>query len=565
MEPLKKFTLANMINHTCAAFPQNPALSMVDETPLTYYELKYQIEELIQFMNDNGIVKGDKVAILSQNMPQWGIAYLAVTSMGAVVVPVLTDFHVNEILHILKHSGSKMIFVSAALFDKIGYADLDTRPMMVMIENFELIAPETSKDKLKELINSGTVSFAKFKAKAMKAVGLIKTEVNEDDIAAIIYTSGTTGSSKGVMLTHKNLVYDAYLTVTHIQKIVDSDRFISILPLSHTYECTIGFIIPMMKGACVYYLDKPPTARVLVPAMQKIQPTMILSVPLVIEKIFKLQVYPQLNKNFVFRELYKLPVTRKLLHKVAGKKLMKTFGGKIHFFGIGGALLSPEVERFLFEAGFPYAIGYGLTETSPLIAGCTPAIVKFRATGITIPGVDVRIDNPDPKTREGEIQVKGPTVMKGYYRDKERTEQAFTPDGWFKTGDLGVLTNKSYLYIKGRIKNVIIGASGENIYPEELEAVINEQGSVLESLVYEAEGKITAKVYLNYEYIDKTIGIDKMSSVQAEKQLKQLLENIRSSVNKNVSSFSVIHRIIEQKEPFEKTPTQKIKRFLYQS
>jgi long-chain acyl-CoA synthetase len=435
---------------------------------------------------------------------------------------------------------------------------------MVMIENFELIAPETTKANLKELINSGSVSFAKFKAKAMKAVGLIKAEVAEDDIAAIIYTSGTTGSSKGVMLTHKNLVMDAFLTVSHIQKIVPSDCFISILPLSHTYECTIGFIIPMMQGACVYYLDKPPTARVLVPAMQKIRPTMILSVPLVIEKIFKLQIYPQLNKNIIFKELYKIPLTRKLLHKVAGKKLMKTFGGRIHFFGIGGALLSPEVERFLYEAGFPYAIGYGLTETSPLIAGCTPSIVKFRATGIIIPGVEARIDSPDPRTKEGEIQVKGPTVMKGYYRDKERTEQAFTPDGWFKTGDLGILTNKGYLYIKGRIKNVIIGSSGENIYPEELEAIINQQGNVLESLVYETEGTIAAKVYLNYEQIDKTIGIDKMSSVQAERQIKIILENIRAHVNKNVSAFSKINRIVEQKEPFEKTPTQKIKRFLYQ-
>jgi long-chain acyl-CoA synthetase len=205
-----------------------------------------------------------------------------------------------------------------------------------------------------------------------------------------------------------------------------------------------------------------------------------------------------------------------------------------------------------------------LTETSPLIAGSSPAKVKFRATGVTIPGLEVRIDNPDPKTGEGEIQVRGATVMKGYYRDKERTEQAFTPDGWFKTGDLGILKKRNYLYIKGRIKNVIIGPSGENIYPEELEAVINEQESVLESMVYESEGKIIARVFLNYEYLEKTLGLDKMSSSLIDKQLKGLLESIRKTVNKNVSTFSAIHRIIEQKEPFEKTPTQKIKRFLYQ-
>jgi long-chain acyl-CoA synthetase len=565
MELLKTFTIGEMIKNTCETYPQLPALSMVDENPVTYADLKLQIEDVTSLLQDNGIVKGDRVAILSQNMPQWGIAYLTITSMGAIVVPILTDFHNNEILHIIKHSGCKAIFISSNMYDKIGYEDYDIRPLMILIDDFTIITPDTTKDKLKELIGEGKISFAKFKAKAMNAIGIKKSEVFEDDIAAIIYTSGTTGSSKGVMLTHKNLVYDAYITIKHIQRVTHEDRFISILPLSHTYECTIGLIIPMMTGACVYYLDKPPTAKVLVPAMQKIKPTMILSVPLVIEKIFKLQVHPQLTGNIVFKELYKIPVTRKLLHKIAGKKLMKTFGGKIHFFGIGGALLSSDVERFLYEAGFPYAIGYGLTETSPLIAGSSPAKVKFRATGVTIPGIQVRIENPDPKTGEGEIQVKGATVMKGYYKDKERTEQAFTEDGWFKTGDLGILKKQNYLYIKGRIKNVIIGPSGENIYPEEIEARINEQESVLESLVYESDGKIIARVYLNHEMIDKALGIDKMSSVQAEKHIKDILDNIKTAVNKNVSSFSKIHKITEQKEPFEKTPTQKIKRFLYQN
>jgi len=319
----------------------------------------------------------------------------------------------------------------------------------------------------------------------------------------------------------------------------------------------------MMTGACVYYLDKPPTARVLVPAMQKIKPTMILSVPLVIEKIFKLQVHPQLTKNLMMREMYQIPMFRKVLHQIAGKKLMKTFGGKMHFFGVGGALLSPDVERFLFEAGFPYAIGYGLTETSPLIAGCAPEVVKFRATGVTLPTLDVRIANPDPKTGEGEIQVRGDTVMKGYYRDPERTQEAFTPDGWFKTGDLGILRKKNYLYIKGRIKNVIVGSNGENIYPEEIEAILNENENILESMVYESDKKITARVFLNYESIDKVFGINKMSNAQAQKHIISMLEQIRTHVNKSVSSFSMIHRMIEQKEPFEKTPTQKIKRFLY--
>jgi long-chain acyl-CoA synthetase len=320
----------------------------------------------------------------------------------------------------------------------------------------------------------------------------------------------------------------------------------------------------MMKGSSVYYIDKPPTASVLIPAMQKIKPTMILTVPLIMEKIFKMQVHPQLNKNAVFKFLYKIPSTRKILHKLAGNKLQKMFGGKIHFFGIGGAMLSYEVEKFLWEAGFPYAIGYGLTETSPLIAGGGPKAMKFRSTGITIPGLEVRIDKPNPKTGEGEIQVKGDSVMIGYYKDPERTKEVFTEDGFFKTGDLGILKPTTYLYIKGRIKNVIIGPSGENIYPEELEAIINENELVLESMVYQSNERIIARVYLNYEMIDKELQNLSKGSSFAQKHIDKVLENIRIHVNNNVSAYSRIVKMIEQKEPFEKTPTLKIKRFLYE-
>ncbi len=560
--PFKTFTLLSMINRTIDAFPRRNALSMVDGIPITYGEMGTMIEDVIRLLHSHGIIKGDRVAILSENSPNWGVVYLAITTMGAIAVPILVDFHANEINHILRHAGCKIVFVSSQLYDKIAYEDFEIRPEIILIETFDSIPIETGRDKIKELVREGSKSLSILKGKAMLAVGLTSREVKEDDIAAIIYTSGTTGSSKGVMLTHKNIVYDAWITL-HIKYVTEKDRLISILPLSHAYEGTIGFIIPMMQGACVYYLDKPPTARVLVPAMQKIRPTMILSVPLVIEKIFKMQIYPQLTKNIVMKKLYHIPMFRKILHQVSGQKLMKTFGGKLEFFGIGGALLSQEVERFLWEASFPYAIGYGLTETSPLIAGCSPDVVKFRATGVILPTLDVRIANPDSKTGEGEIQVKGDTVMKGYYRDPERSKEVFTSDGYFKTGDLGILTKANYLYIKGRIKNVIVGSNGENIYPEGLEASLNENENVLESLVYESNHKITARVFLNYEIIDKNFGISKMSNVQAAKNITSLLEQIKDNVNRNVSSFSMIHRIIEQKEPFEKTPTQKIKRFLY--
>jgi long-chain acyl-CoA synthetase len=562
MIQLDTFTLKAMIKQTVERHGNRPALTMVDAEPITYQQLDSLIDDVIDMMRDHGIQKGDRVAILSQNMPHWGVAYLAITSMGAIVVPILVDFHLSEILQIIRHSGAKAIFVSALHYDKVAYSDLDPMPVMFNLESLETVDANLPKDKITEFIQERSMAFKRFRNKAKEAVGLAG-EPHEDDLAAIIYTSGTTGSSKGVMLTHRNLVRDAWLTL-HIQEVNERDRLISVLPLSHTYECTIGFIIPMMTGACVYYLDKPPTARILIPAMQKVKPTMILTVPLIIEKIFKMQIFPQLTRNLLMRELYKLPPIRKALHTVAGKKLMKTFGGKIHFFGIGGALLSHDVERFLYEAGFPYAIGYGLTETSPLIAGCTPAVVKFRSTGTVLPELDVRIANPDPKTKIGEIQIKGPTVMKGYYKDKERTEQAYTPDGYFKTGDLGLLTKNNYLYIKGRIKNVIIGPNGDNIYAEEVEAKLNEAESVLESLVYESGGNIVARVFLNYEILDKLHGISKMGNAQTEKFIEKHLLELRTHINANVASFSKIHKIIEQKEPFEKTPTQKIKRFLYQ-
>lgn len=555
-------TLKDMLDRSCELYANRPALSNVDGEPITYRDLREQVNALVLLMTEHGIVKGDRVAILSQNMPNWGVAYLAITYMGAVVVPILVDFHVNEILQILKHSEARLIFVSSAQYEKIGYADLDPKIVLIAMDNFEPLQQRTPKAKLAEFIYEQGKQLQKLRINAMKAIGLIKATVVEDDLASLIYTSGTTGQSKGVMLTHKNLVQDAYVT-TQFQHMDDHDRLLSILPLPHTYECTIGFIIPMMQGACVYYLDKPPTARVLIPAMQKIRPTMILTVPLIIEKIFKVQIYPQLNGNPVFRELYKLPPTRKMLHKLAGKKLMKTFGGELHFFGVGGAKLSYEAERFLYEAGFPYAIGYGLTETSPLIAGCTPKDVKFRSTGNPLKNLQIRIANPDPQTHIGEIQVKGDTVMKGYYKDSQRTAEAFTEDGYFKTEDLGTL-RKNYLYIIGRSKNVIVAASGENIYPEEIENKLNEHEAVLESLVLESAGQIVARVFLNAEYLEKHHHLDKLGGSAAENLIQRILTEIRSQTNQNLAVFSRIHKIIEQKEPFEKTATQKIKRFLYQ-
>jgi len=395
----------------------------------------------------------------------------------------------------------------------------------------------------------------------MKFAGLVDEEIKEDDLAAILYTSGTTGHSKGVMLTHGNIVYDAYATIVLVN-IKEGDRMLSILPLYHTYEATLGLVTPLMVGASVYYLDKPPTPAVLLPALKKIQPTIMLSVPLVIEKIYHGKILHEINKKGFVRSLYKVPFLRKKINQAAGKKLYETFGGKLKMFCIGGAALSKDVEIFLREAKFPYSVGYGLTETSPLVTGTPPETTRLSSAGITLVGMQVKILSPDFETGEGEVLIKGPNVMKGYYKDEEKTKAVFTDDGWFRSGDLGLIKD-GYLYLKGRSKNVIIGTNGKNIYPEEIESLINENEYVLESLVVEKDKKLIAKVHFNNDILDEKYNFQKLSDPEARAKKNELMNELLKYVNERISTFSRLNGIIEQQEPFEKTPTKKIKRYLY--
>jgi long-chain acyl-CoA synthetase len=301
--------------------------------------------------------------------------------------------------------------------------------------------------------------------------------------------------------------------------------------------------------------------------MQAIKPTMILTVPLIIEKIYRSKIHPELTSSALKRYFYSLKPTRKLMHRIAAKKLYNTFGGKLHFFGVGGAKLSYEVEQFLSEGRFPYSIGYGMTEASPLISGCTPKITGFRQAGYCLPGQELRIDNPNAENGEGEIHVRGANVMVGYYKEEVLTREMFTEDGWLKTGDLGVIDSKGYIELKGRLKNMILGPSGENIYPEEIEDVINNHDLVSESLVYELKGKLVARVHLNYEALESRYSHLRDAAITLQQEIDllidEMLEEIRIYVNSRVSNFSKVNLVVVQVEPFEKTPTQKIKRYLY--
>jgi long-chain acyl-CoA synthetase len=541
-----ELTFPSVFRQTVDRFRNCGAYAFAGEEPKSWETVSREVLALMAMLEGNGIRRGDKVAIISSNMPNWGIAYFAITFMGAVAVPVLPDFSATEVQNILDHSGTKAIFISCLLLPRIeGYesSDLET---VIHIEDFTL--------------GRQTGNSAEYKP-GLQPAGIY--EVNEDDIASIIYTSGTTGRSKGVMLTHRNIVFNA-MKGRMIQPIDEHDRFLSVLPLSHSYENTLGLILPMLAGSCVYYLRKPPTPAVLLPALSVVRPTMMLTVPLIMEKIYYNKIKPAFSDNILIRLLYKIPLLRKKLNVAAGKKLIATFGGKLKFYGIGGAKLNTAVERFLKEAKFPYAIGYGLTETAPLLAGANPAQSVLESTGPAIEGIELIINNPDANTGEGEIWVRGPNVMKGYYREPELTREILSDDGWFRTGDLGTLDKNGNLYIKGRLKNMIVGASGENIYPEEIESVINDFRFVTESLVIQQKGKLVAYVHLNIEEMEKKYQhLKEDVTRQFEAKKEELLLELKAYVNSKVSKFSQITNIILHPVPFQKTATLKIKRFLY--
>lgn len=567
MSELSLYTMRHIVERSARLYPDEPAYSAVGEEPLLFSEVCEHIQKLSLWLEEQGVAKGDRVAILSESCVNWGISYFAITGMGAIAVPILPDFHPDAIQHILRHSESKVIFVSEKLYPKLEECKDIEDILSVNMESFRAIEHGTTRAKVREIRTLGLREFRKLREKAVRmkasALGDAAGETSapeEDDTAVIIYTSGTTGHSKGVMLSHRNIVWDAHAVRTIVQ-LRPGDRMLSILPLAHTYECTLGLVLPMINGVHVHYMDKPPTARALLPALAVIRPTAMLSVPLVMEKMYKTALLPKLTSSWLKKRLYAIPFFRRKLNAIAGRKLMELFGGELKIFCIGGAGLAPDVEKFLREAHFPYAIGYGLTETAPLVAGSDPAHTRLTSTGPAMPETEIRIVDADPSTGEGEIIVKGPSVMQGYYKAPQLTKEAFTKDGWFRTGDLGRFDDDGNLYIKGRLKNVIIGPSGENIYPEEIEALIHQSPYVLESLVLQVDGKLVARLHLDSTRIDEEFG--DLTVMEAKARTEVLLEAIRLEVNAKVSSFAKLAKVVQQLEPFEKTPTHKIKRFLY--
>lgn len=533
---LENYTITSLLDESFNKFASKKATSTFKGKTYTYLEYKNMISLYAIKLLKQGIKKGDKVAIFGEGSPEWGISYLAIISIGAVAVPLMADFNALEVESVLDHSETKTIIVSKA---KLKYIDVDS------LDNvFD--------------ISSGSLIKGKEEQNITYSYQFNNPNIDESDIASIIYTSGTTGKSKGVMLTHKNITFMAN-QLGSILEVLPSDEVLSILPLAHIYEFTIGFIVPLFKGAHITYLGKPVAVSSLLPALEEVKPTIMLTVPMIIEKVYQKKIAPLYETGAKLAPIKDNELLRKPINKLIGLKLKKTFGGRLRFFGIGGAKINPEVERFLSEASFPYAIGYGLTETSPLLAGGNAQTTRIYSAGKELLGTSLKLINVNPISKVGEIVTKGDHVMKGYYKEPKLTEEVMTDDGYFRTGDMGVFDKDNYLYITGRLKNMILGSNGENIYPENIAFVINQYPLVEESLVVEGEKGLVALIKLTPEAIKKLFVEGKeLTKETTDKLIEDILKYVNSKVNKN--SFIKTCKIVDE---FEKTASQKIKTFLY--
>ncbi len=529
-------TLAKLYEYATTVYSKKQYTQWYDTQKggYTYASFKEKCDSLSKVLTQYGIGAGDKVAILSQSMPNWSVAFFSLAPFGRIVIPILPDSSQNEVTNIINHSETKAIFVSQRLAGKVS---------------------EEVKDKMVLIIDIDTLEIVKSDDEHFTCDG--KTSVpTPEDIATIIYTSGTTGSAKGVVLSHRNLTANV-ITCYHSCKRTSKDRWLSVLPMAHTLEMTLCMLYPMYCGATVYYLPKPPVASLLLKALKVVKPTTMLTVPMIIEKVYKGSVLPTIRNSrtltWMNEHMYGL------MCWIIGMKLKATFGGHMSFYGIGGAKLDPEVEKFLLKAKFPYAIGYGLTETSPLLGYSMHGWRKVGSFGYPVYNVKLKLHNMDPQTGEGEVVALGPNVMLGYYKDPVRTKSVFTEDGWFRTSDIAVQDEKGRFYIKGRNNNMILGPSGENIYPEEIENVVNNIEGVSESIIVERNGKLVALVQPSENFIQW----DNESEDRLYEKLDGWKEKILSITNKNVNKSSQVSSVEVMKEPFEKTATQKIRRFKY--
>jgi long-chain acyl-CoA synthetase len=527
------------------------ALANYQNQPLSYGDIAEKILFLHALFQEFNVKEGDSIAVIGKNSVNWAIVYLAVVTYGAVIVPILPDFHASDIQHIINHSDSVLFFSSPAHFEQIDENQIADLQGILSLEDFSLL--HSNKKNCAAIIAKVLHHFAE-----NPPLPILKKQVHFPDfspekVLAIVYTSGTTGFSKGVMLPQRSLTENMNFAQRNMP-LKAGDKIVSFMPLAHAYGCAFEFLFPFTLGCYVTFLDKIPSPKIIVKAFQEIRPELILSVPLIIEKIYNKQIKPIITTSKM-KILLQTPGINKLVKKKICQKLTAVFGSNFHEIVIGGAALNEEVEAFLTSIGFHFTIGYGMTECGPLISYCSWNKRTLKTCGKLVHSLELKIDSADPHTEVGEILVRGENLLLGYYKNEEATRETIDENGWLHTGDLGIIDQQGFVYIKGRKKNMILGPSGQNIYPESIEAQLNNLPFIQESLVVEENGKIVAFVYPDMEKADK--------ENYSEPELQKMMEKNRAAINEKMAAHSKISKIKLFPEEFEKTPTKKIKRFLY--
>ena len=545
---MEKLTLAKLYNQSFQNNWENLAFTDYEGKDFKYREVAQTIMSLQLFYQIMGLQKGDKVAVLGRNSANWGVTFLSVVSSGMVIVPVLPDFNKNDTNHIINHSESKIVIGAKSLLDKVELEALPNVLAILVVEDFSLhkAKDENVHYKIKD-------SFQYYEQNPLKKTGFAFQELEPKETCIISYTSGTSGFTKGVMIPERSLVSNIVYAHEHMP-LKSGNKIVSFLPMAHVYGLLFEFLFPLSVGCHITFLSKMPTPAMITKVFGEVKPHLVLSVPLIIEKIYKKRLLPTLQKPAI-KILLAIPGISNILLKKIKAKLVETFGGRFFEIVIGGAPLSADVEKFFKRIKFPFSIGYGMTECGPLISYEAWDKTMPTSAGKLVDRMEVRIDSKDPYNIVGEIQVKGENVMLGYYKNEVATREAFTEDGWLKTGDLGIIDKNNFIYIRGRSKNMILGASGQNIYPEEIEAKVTNLPFVAECVVTEREGKLVAMVYPDLEAL-KTENI-------SDDAIPQIMEENRKKVNGELPKYEQISKIELVKEEFEKTPKKNIKRFKY--
>ena len=530
-----------------------PALSNYQGVTLHYRDVARRIAKLHIMYEHCGLEKGDKVAICSRNQANWGVSFLSVLTYGAVPVPILHEFKAGNVHHLVNHSEAKILFVDDVVWEGLTENEMPNLQVVVQINNFQLLYYRT--DTIKEVREHLNELFGKKYPMNFTPESMDYYEDSAEELALINYTSGTSGFSKGVMIPYRAIYSNLEFGKFAVPALNNESNVVAMLPSAHMYGMMFELLYELSVGAHVHFLTRVPSPKIIMQALSEIKPTIVVAVPLIIEKVYKSKLKPILEKEGI-KLMMKIPVISQTIQKKICNELVTAFGGRFYEVIVGGAAFNKEVESFFKKIAFPYTVGYGMTECAPIIGYDDWKTTKLYSCGKVAPNMEIKIDSEDPENVPGEVLVRGANVFLGYYKNEEATASVFTEDGWFRTGDMGVLDSDGYIFLRGRSKCMILGPSGQNIYPEEIECVVNNMPYVVDSLVVEDEGALTALIYPDFHQAE----VDGFDKDGVEKYFNDSLADL----NKELPNYARIKKIEVMPEDFERTPKRSIKRYLYQ-